>query len=99
MDRDYEAKYHLLEERHWWFRSRRELVLALVKQYCPDRSQRILEIGCSSGVLIRWLERDGYGSVSGIDISEEAITESRRRGTANVEVMDARQLRFPDAHF
>lgn len=99
MNRDYEAKYHLLEERHWWFRARRSLVRALVLQLCPDRSRHVLEIGCSSGVLIRCLEKDGYASVVGIDISPEAIRECHRRGTSNAQIMDAQKLDFADDQF
>jgi SAM-dependent methyltransferase len=99
MDRDYEAKYHALEDRHWWFRARRNLVLWLVLQLSPARSSRILEIGCSSGALMRQLKNEGYESVVGIDVSEEAIAECGRRGVANTRVMDAQQLDFPDASF
>src|SRR4051812_8760584 len=99
MNHHYEAKYHRLEEQHWWFRTRREIVRDLVKQFTPDRSKSVLEIGCSSGVLIRWLEDEVFRSVTGIDISPEAISESHRRGVAKVQVMDAQQLAFSDNHF
>src|SRR2546421_8132304 len=99
MNRDYEVKYHVLEERHWWFRARRDLVRALVLELCPDRSGHVLEIGCSSGVLIRRLQEEGYTSVFGIDISAEAIAESHRRGTPNTQIMDAQRLDFPAERF
>jgi ubiquinone/menaquinone biosynthesis C-methylase UbiE len=99
VNREYEAKYHLLEEGHWWFRARRDLVRSLVLQLCPDRSKQVLEIGCSSGVLIRCLQQEGYASVVGIDISKEAIAECHRHGTSNAQVMDAQRLDFPDDQF
>jgi SAM-dependent methyltransferase len=99
MNRDYEAKYHALEDRHWWFRARREAVLALALQLCPDRSTKILEIGCSAGVLIRQLQAAGYASIRGIDISQEAIAECHRRRTPEAMVMDAQRLDFPDSSF
>jgi SAM-dependent methyltransferase len=99
MNPDYEAKYHALENEHWWFRARREAVLALVLQLCPERSTRVLEIGCSSGVMIRRLQAAGYGSVLGIDISPEAIAECHRQGTKEARVMDARRLDFPNDSF
>ncbi len=99
MQSDYEAKYHTLEEGHWWFRARRDAVFSLVLKLCPNRSTRILEIGCSSGVLLRRLAKEGYSSVVGIDISEEAIGVCHRRGTMNARIMDAQTLDFPDGSF
>ncbi len=99
MDQDYEAKYHVLEDRHWWFRARRDLVMSLVNHYSPKRSSRILEIGCSSGALMRRLAAQGYQSVMGIDVSEQAVAECERRGLGNARLMDAQKLDFPDLSF
>jgi ubiquinone/menaquinone biosynthesis C-methylase UbiE len=96
---DYEAKYHQLEEGHWWFRARRDAVFALLLKIRPHRSSRILEIGCSSGVLLRRLAREGYESVVGIDISEEAIAVCHVRGTTNARTMDAQALDFAENSF
>jgi len=99
MNPDYEEKYHRFEESHWWLRARRDLVLALSRQLQPDNASRVLEIGCSSGVLLRRFKSAGYKSVVGIDISEDAIQASHRLGSSNASVMDAQKLNFADASF
>ena len=99
VDRKYEGRYHAVEEWHWWFSARRHLVRQLATQLCPERSSRILEIGCTSGVLLRDFAREGYASVVGIDISGDAINECRARGLMNVRLMDAQQLEFDPESF
>jgi ubiquinone/menaquinone biosynthesis C-methylase UbiE len=39
-----------LDERHWWYRARREVLEALIRRVArPPRDARILEIGCGTG--------------------------------------------------
>jgi SAM-dependent methyltransferase len=99
MKREFEAQYHLLEENHWWFLGRRHLVHQLVLDSNAKRGARILEIGCSGGPLIQQLQADGYSSITGIDISAEAIELSRQRGLEDVHVMDAQKPSFSDESF
>lgn len=82
MQRDYEKSYHDLEEHLWWFRARRELILALLQPF--PRESHILEIGCSGGELLRDLARAGFSQTEGIDISPEAIAKARARGASQV---------------
>lgn len=49
MDLTYEAKYHQVEERHWWFAGRRDAVYDLVQGLGLGPQDAILEIGCSGG--------------------------------------------------
>jgi SAM-dependent methyltransferase len=95
----YESKYHELEERQWWFRSRRDFVSDLVRQIALPREARILEIGCSGGPLIIALQRAGYTEVDGIDVSETGIELARRRGLSRVSVMGGAKLLFDNATF
>jgi SAM-dependent methyltransferase len=99
MKKEYEEQYHRLEENHWWFRGRRNLVHSLVVQANPDRQCRILEMGCSGGPLIQQFQADGYAQVTGIDISPEAIELCKQRGLADTHIMDAQQLTFADEQF
>lgn len=98
MQEAFEAQYHRLEETHWWFRGRREMVRSLVKRIQPDRQANILEIGCSGGVLIRQLRADGYQRVTGIDISPDAIAICLKAGL-DAQLMDASRLAFPADSF
>ncbi|MBJ6107444.1 class I SAM-dependent methyltransferase [Hymenobacter sp. BT523] len=99
MDLTYEAKYHQLEEAHWWFASRRDAVYDLLAALRLPRTAAILEIGCSGGPLMQRLRAAGYADVTGIDVSEPAIELARARGVANASLMDGAALEFADARF
>ena len=99
MDLTYEAKYHQLEEQHWWFASRRDVVYDLITSLQLPRSAAILEIGCSGGPLMQRLRAAGYSDVTGIDVSVPAIALARARGVAHASVMDGAALEFADARF
>lgn len=99
MKKEFEAKYHRLEDQHWWFAGRRHLVRELVRRAQADRGCRVLEIGCSGGMLMRQLRDDGYSRVTGIDISAEAIAQCARNGVADAHEMDAQRPDFPPESF
>jgi SAM-dependent methyltransferase len=46
----------------------------------------ILDIGCGQGELIACLERDGYGSVAGYDISAEQVEIAHANGHTSVRL-------------
>ena len=89
MEAAYEAKYHLIEDRHWWFRGRRDYFLRLVETLGLPRDAAILDVGCASGALVEALTRKGYARVAGIDVSEQAVEQSRLRGLTTVRRLDA----------
>ena len=99
MDREFEAKYHQLEDGHWWFKSRRDYFLRLVEQLALPRDAAILDMGCASGALLDALNRRGFKRTRGIDISEDAIRNCARRGVENVQIMDAAQPSLPAEGF
>ncbi|UOG74691.1 class I SAM-dependent methyltransferase [Hymenobacter tibetensis] len=99
MDLAYEQKYHQLEEQHWWFAGRRDAIRKLIHRMQVPLQADILEIGCSAGPLQQILHTDGYTSLTGIDISENAIALAKQRGVPNVSVMDGAKLDFADASF
>lgn len=63
MDKYFEIKYLELQKNWWWFEGRRELILNLIKDIPYNN---ILEIGCGSGELSKYLK-----NYNGIDISEK----------------------------
>jgi len=79
--------YHL-----WMARKRASLLCALTPIAAGDR---VLEIGCDTGVLLRELLRSG-ASVEGVDLNPEAVQSC---DGLNVQVAGAEQLPFPDEHF
>lgn len=72
MEREaYDALRHL-QDSHWWFQGRREVLTALLKQIMPATSKRpaILEAGCGYGGNLRMLAQ--FGSVSGFELDDNA---------------------------
>jgi SAM-dependent methyltransferase len=74
-----------LEERHWWFRGMREIVAAILDPVAADLAPggepaRILDVGCGTGFMLRWLERySGGGPVMGLEYSSGGIAFCRSR--------------------
>jgi SAM-dependent methyltransferase len=97
MNLDFEEKYHQLEQTHWWFKKRRELVVSWVRKHRKDSA--ILDIGCSSGALLTDLNEVGYNNVSGIDVSETAVALAQQNGHDKASVMDGASTTFPAAQF
>jgi len=54
-----------------------------------DRNAPILDLGCGCGEFIYFLQKEGYTSVWGVDISPEQIEVARSIGAKQVEVGDA----------
>jgi SAM-dependent methyltransferase len=86
-----------LEDRHWWFRSRRRVVWALLRRADLPPSPRILDAGCGTGRNL--LEFGSLGEAEGVDFSGEAVDFCRRRGLERVQQADLEQLPFGDGHF
>ncbi|MFT6054989.1 MAG: 2-polyprenyl-3-methyl-5-hydroxy-6-metoxy-1,4-benzoquinol methylase [Roseivirga sp.] len=92
MKEDYEKKYHDVESDHFWFKARRSYILQLLEN--TDREVSILDIGCSSGILLSDLVDKGFSqdNLHGIDISEKAIANCQLNGHGNTSVMDAQKI-------
>lgn len=78
MKRAHFELHALLEQDHWWFAARRQIMRALVRQVAPPNTgSLILDVGCGTGANIASLA-DAYECV-GIDTSEDAIRLARQR--------------------
>ena len=98
MDKDFEKKYHLIEQTQWWFTGRREAIHRLLKNMNKARS--VLDIGCSGGLLIQELAaKYPHLDIYGIDVSEEAINQCRAAGLKNIFQMDATNPDLPKNYF
>jgi SAM-dependent methyltransferase len=73
-------RQHLeLEGRYWWFVARRRIFLGVLERNLePKEALQVLDVGCGGGATIERLRR--YGSVLGMEISEEAVAYNRKRG-------------------
>ena len=98
MDKSYKNKYYELEDKHWWNVSRREIILKLLNPYFKKEA-KVLDIGCSSGALIKQIISNNVVKVYGIDISKDAIKLSKDKGLKNVKTMNASKLEFEDKEF
>lgn len=67
------------EEKHFFYVSTHRLVLGLVKRWFPKGKRLvILDAGCGTGGLAVKLKR--FGKVTAVDVSDEAIRFSKKRG-------------------
>jgi SAM-dependent methyltransferase len=70
-----------LEERHWWFVGMRKVVASLLDGVLPDKRLQILDAGCGTGLMLKWLRRYGRESeVDGLDFDSHAIQYCALRG-------------------
>jgi SAM-dependent methyltransferase len=81
-----------VEEHHWWFLARRQIVWSLMERYVdggPQRRLRICELGCGTGgnlTAVAWKH-----DVVGVECSELALAYARRKLGSRV-----RQGSLPD---
>src|SRR3989338_6753152 len=97
MDKNFEQQYHHVEDFHWWFRARKDIIANLLADV--DEDAAILDVGCSRGVLIQFLKSRGFNNVYGIDISETAVSLCHQNHIDNTFRMDAKKLEWKDKEF
>lgn len=67
-----------LDDRHWWYRARREIIADLIRREVkPPANASILEIGCGTGHNLAMLS--GFGHIDGLELDEEARALSEKR--------------------
>jgi SAM-dependent methyltransferase len=67
-----------LDERHWWYRARREVIAALIRRTVrPPAQAQILEIGCGTGHNLAMLA--GFGHVDALELDDEARAFAEQR--------------------
>lgn len=76
-----------LEDEHWWFRARREIVFDLLcRQLPPSRAKRVLEIGCGTGGNLRLLS--AHYAAMGTEIDPYAARLAARRAGCEIRCGD-----------
>jgi SAM-dependent methyltransferase len=91
------------EEQHWWYVGMRHISAAILRQDPPRVAGRegrpldILDAGCGSGGMTRYLQR--FGRVTGIDLSTDALRLARRRELPRLARSSVGALPFLDGSF
>jgi SAM-dependent methyltransferase len=96
MDAQVLAEHFELEDTHWWFRSKRTLVLSLLGRYGVLGGPG-LDVGCGAGATLAVLA--AQGAWVGIDADPAALRLSRRRGLARLAGSRAEALPFREGTF
>jgi len=67
-----------LDQRHWWYRARREILAELIRHDAkPPANADILEIGCGTGHNLEMLGE--FGRVDAVELDEEARAVAEKR--------------------
>jgi len=91
MDHNFYKNYFEFEKYHWWFRVRRNIILALLEKYKILKTAKIFDFGCGSGYTVGYLQKLGYYA--------EAIEFGRSRGVGNLEVAQNNQIEALEGGF
>lgn len=84
MERSYAAQYRDLYTKHWWWRAREKMLLDVLSQFYPDRTDlRILDVGCGDGLFFPALKR--FGTPEGIEPCAEIVT-ARGRADGDIRI-------------
>ncbi len=97
LDREQIELKALLEERHWWYRGRRRIVIDAIERLRLPTDARLLDAGCGSGAMLTHLRR--FGPVTGVDVNPAAVEYALERGVGPVQVAGLERLPFADHEF
>ena len=88
-----------LDERHWWYRARREVIADLIRREARAAGRRrILEIGCGTGHNLAML--GGFGHVDALELDDEARALAEQRLGRTVMSSPLPELAgVPDRHY
>jgi ubiquinone/menaquinone biosynthesis C-methylase UbiE len=85
-----------LEDQYWWFVARRELALQFLSQVTPPDAN-ILDVGCGTGKGQDAFGR--FGTVYGVDFSQDALQFCHQRGLDRIARADAEALPLQSEKF
>jgi ubiquinone/menaquinone biosynthesis C-methylase UbiE len=86
-----------VDDHHWWYKGRREIVKSQIRQLALPAAPRILDAGCGSGCTLDALQE--FGEVSGCDINPLAIESAQARGHEDVREGNLEDIPFDDDAF
>ena len=88
-----------LDELHWWYRARREVIAAVIHRYAtPPAVARLLEVGAGTGHNLPMLAR--FGELDALEIDPEARALAEKRLGKTVWSAPLPELRgVPAGHY
>lgn len=66
-----------LDQRHWWYRARRQVLSSLIGRMQLPPNAKLLEIGCGTGHNLQML--GGFGHVDALELDDEARDLAEKR--------------------
>ncbi len=98
MERDEYRKHFELEETHWWFAGRREILEATVGALNGLPAEvLILDAGCGTGLNLKIFQR--WGETFGFDVKEEALRYCRKRKLSRLARADVQRMPYKSQSF
>ncbi len=89
---------HAIEEKHFWFRSRNQLIGDLIEKYCTETrtgNPKGMEIGCGTGNVLKYLSARFSGQhILGMDLFREGLNFAAQRGNPYLVQADIHRSPF-----
>jgi SAM-dependent methyltransferase len=82
MERDTYARMRALEQTHWWFAARRQILAAELARLSLPAAARILEVGCGPGGNLAMLS--GFGAVQALEPDPESRAHAAERSGLSI---------------
>ena len=86
-----------LEDKHWWYRGRRQVLERVIAALELPAGARILDAGCGSGRNMVELAR--RGAVTGVELSDTSVALARARHAGEVIAGSVTEMPFADDSF
>jgi SAM-dependent methyltransferase len=95
-----------VEQNHWWFVGRRQIIRSFLERLFRDlktsrkeanATVNILDVGCGTGANLEMLSE--FGAAEGVDVSTEALSFCQGRGLEKVKLGAAEALPYDDSAF
>lgn len=97
MDSRYEREILAPEDRHWWYRGRRQIVFDAVSALPLRPPADVIDAGCGSGRNLELLAQ--FGPVTGLEPSGASLEAARGRAVGRVVEGSIEQMPFADSAF
>jgi len=82
MERQVYDQMRLVEQDHWWFAARREILASEIARLPLPKSAEVLEVGCGAGGNLEMMAR--FGDVSAVEPDAASREWAARRSRARV---------------